>query len=82
MRLLLPIVLFFLFSCTSTQKQQIDLKDAEVYYNRGVAYVEKGENDQAVAGFTKAIEINPRFAKAYYYRGVIYAGRPTGPGHL
>jgi tetratricopeptide (TPR) repeat protein len=70
---ILPIVLFLLFSCSSTKQQKINVREAEVFYNRGVAYAGNGEKDQAVDDFTKAIELNPRLAEAYYNRGVIYA---------
>ena len=42
------------------------------YYNRGIAYSEKGKYDQATSDLTKALEITPRFALAYYNRGVAY----------
>ena len=35
-------------------------------------YGEKGQHDKAISDFTKAIEINPRHADAYYTRGVVY----------
>ncbi len=41
--------------------------------NRGVAYGEKGEYDQAIADCTEAIRLEPTFAQAYYDRGVSYA---------
>lgn len=47
-------------------------KKAEDYYNRGDAHFKKGETDRAILDFTKAIEMNPRFANAYYYRGMAY----------
>ena len=39
------------------------------YNNRGTAYNTKGQYDQAISDFTKAIEINPKYAGAYYNRG-------------
>jgi tetratricopeptide (TPR) repeat protein len=42
------------------------------YYNRGVAYEEKGQYDLAISDYNKALEINPRFTDAYYNRGVTY----------
>jgi tetratricopeptide (TPR) repeat protein len=39
-------------------------RNAEAYYNRGVEYHDKGDRDRAIADFTKAIEINPKYAKA------------------
>ena len=46
--------------------------NAAIRYFKGVGYGFKGQNDQAIADFTKAIEINPRFAYAYYNRGNAY----------
>jgi tetratricopeptide (TPR) repeat protein len=34
------------------------------YYNRGFAYNDSGELDRAIADFTKAIELDPKFASA------------------
>jgi tetratricopeptide (TPR) repeat protein len=47
-------------------------KKAEDYYNRGVARLEKRENDSTISDFTKAIEMRPGFAMAYSYRGRAY----------
>jgi len=55
-RIILPIVLFFLFSCASTQKSE--QKDARLYNNRGIACGEKSQYDQAISDFNKAIQIN------------------------
>ena len=47
---------------------------ASVYHsNRGAAYAEKGQYDLAISEFTNALEINPRYANAYYNRGRTYA---------
>jgi tetratricopeptide (TPR) repeat protein len=43
-----------------------------LYFNRGVAYGEKGQHDKAIADFSKAIEINPRDANNYFNRGIAY----------
>ena len=48
------------------------LKDAETYYNRGIAYYGKGEYDRAILDYNEALEINPRYAEAYYNRAVSY----------
>jgi len=47
-------------------------KSYRYYYNQGDAHFQKGETDQAIAAFTKAIKKNPRSANAYYYRGMAY----------
>lgn len=45
------------------------------YYNRGTAYYENGEYDQAILCFDKAIKINTRFAEAYCNRGTAYKNK-------
>ncbi len=68
--IILPTVFVFLFSCASTQKSAP--KDARFYNNWGIANGEKGQYDQAISDFDKAIEINPSYSKAYNNRGIIY----------
>jgi len=68
----LLIVLFFLFSCASTQQKQDESRDAKFYNNRGIAFGEKGQYDQAISDFNQAIAINPRYNKAYNNRGIVY----------
>jgi tetratricopeptide (TPR) repeat protein len=43
------------------------------YYNRGVGYRNKGQYDQVISDYNKAIEINPKYALAYYNMGCIYS---------
>jgi len=43
---------------------------AKSYYNRGLAYLSKGEDLKAVADFTEAIKINPRYMEAFGNRGI------------
>jgi tetratricopeptide (TPR) repeat protein len=38
----------------------------------GVAYKSTGQYDQAISDYTKALEINPRYALAYYNRALAY----------
>ena len=42
------------------------------YNNRGLAYINKGQYDEAISDCTKAIEINPELAEAYSNRGGAY----------
>jgi Flp pilus assembly protein TadD len=63
LRIALPIVLFFLFSCG---------KDAAFYVNRGNDSANKGKYDQAIADYNKALEINPMHAEVYNNRGLAY----------
>ena len=71
----LPIVLFSLFSYAFAQPKQTEPKDADFYKNRGLAYSEKHQYDQAISDFTDALKINPKDTYAYYYRGIAYGER-------
>ena len=55
---------------------------AEDYFDRGLTRVEKGDLDEAIADFTKAIEINPRYAGAYYNRGEARFGKDDPSGAI
>jgi tetratricopeptide (TPR) repeat protein len=37
-----------------------------------MARLELGRENKAIADFTKAIEINPKYAQAYYHRGLTH----------
>ena len=43
-------------------------KCAETYYNRGLDHAKNGEFQLAIEDYTKAIELNPEYADAYYRR--------------
>jgi tetratricopeptide (TPR) repeat protein len=61
-----------LFSCTSTGEEQIELKDAQAYNDRGLVYALKGLLDQAILDFNKAPEIDPTGTLAYRLRSRAY----------
>jgi tetratricopeptide (TPR) repeat protein len=50
-------------------------KVAIVYYDRGIAKLEKADVDGALSDFSKAISINPYLDDAWIYRGNIRAAR-------
>ena len=54
-------------------KQESRENRAIAYFHRGFAYEGKGDNEQAIGDFTKAIALDPNDAKAHYNRGVVYA---------
>ena len=66
------IIISILFSCATTQEKQSESKDANFYNIRGVDYGEKGQYDQAIANYNKAIEMAPEYAKAYSNRAIAY----------
>lgn len=45
---------------------------AYVFYDRGVAYSERGDLDKAVADFNRALDLDPNLAEAYYNRGLTF----------
>jgi Tfp pilus assembly protein PilF len=73
--IILPIAFFFLFSHASAQQKQNEPKDAKFYIDRGIAYGEKGQFEQAIDDFTKALEIAPRSAEAHYNRAIAYLNK-------
>ncbi len=42
---------------------------ADFYYHRGLNHAKNGELELAIADYTKAIELKPDYADAYYNRG-------------
>jgi tetratricopeptide (TPR) repeat protein len=49
----------------------------EAHANRALAYVEKGNYDQAIAECNRALDLKPGYARAYYNRGLAYAAKGT-----
>ena len=47
------------------------------YYNEGAVFTNTGKIDEAVAAFDKAIELDPKRADAYYWKGVDLIGKAT-----
>jgi tetratricopeptide (TPR) repeat protein len=45
---------------------------AKAFNNRGLAYQAKSDNEQAIADFTEAIRLEPKFAHAFYNRSTVY----------
>ncbi|MGI9401893.1 MAG: SecDF P1 head subdomain-containing protein [Rhizobiaceae bacterium] len=46
-----------------------------MYNNRGTAYANKGQIEEAIADHNKAIQLDPKFTDAYYNRGNAYANK-------
>ncbi|MCP4364404.1 MAG: tetratricopeptide repeat protein [Planctomycetes bacterium] len=47
--------------------------EADTYYNRGNAHLHKGEYEEAISNYTKALEIEPQSAEVYASRGLAYS---------
>jgi tetratricopeptide (TPR) repeat protein len=50
-------------------------KDAAAFFNRGSAFMRRGDVDLAIADMTAVIKIDPAYAAAYYHRGIAYEVR-------
>ena len=55
-----------------TQAIRLDPDDVKAYYNRGVAYSDLKQYQQAINDYTQAIRIDPSLVPAYNNRGVTY----------
>lgn len=67
-----------------TESIQFDPSNAGAYLNRGMAYERINHMQQAIADYSKAIELAPDYAKAYYARGTLlwYLDDETSMGDL
>ena len=52
---------------------ELNPNDAQAYNNRGIVYAEKGDYDDAIQDFTKAIELDPNITTAMVNIGLAYA---------
>ena len=59
-----------------TQQSEVS---ADIYLNRGDAFLGKGNYDRAIRAYDKAIELKPDFAVAYSNRGEAYAKKGDYP---
>ena len=60
------------FAYTQRYNAPYPIPDAEEYISRGVEAVQRGQYLDAIENFTKAIELKPDCAEAYYDRGLAY----------
>ena len=54
-------------------RQSREQKLEFAYTNRGTAYLRKGQYNEAIGEYTKALKMNPHYAIAYCNRGMAYA---------
>jgi len=46
---------------------------AKLHFNRGIEYEAKGEDERAIADYSEAIKLDPKYVRAYGNRGILYA---------
>jgi len=57
------------------EKARADRKLAIQYFNRGIALDAKGQHDEAIEMYTKALQIDPAHVGSYTNRGVSYVNK-------
>ena len=60
------------FTLWNDAVQKSPLKERP-YNNRGLAWVDKGNFNQALSDYNKAIQLNPRYVNVYMNRGFLYS---------
>ena len=57
--------------CSSNNQGQESesMEKAEEFFRRGREFGGQGQSQQAIAEYTRAIELDPNYAEAYFYRG-------------
>ena len=53
-------------------EKSVSAETAEEWNEKGISFGKSGEYEKAIECFNKAIELEPNYAKAYYYRGIAY----------
>ena len=54
------------------ESETIRIIKAQQYYNRGKDYFNKGDNDEAIDNFKKAIELDQKYTAAYFDLAMVY----------
>lgn len=57
--------------CNSSSQGQESgtMASAQEFFRSGRKLAKQGQSQEAIAEYTRAIELNPNYAKAYFYRG-------------
>jgi tetratricopeptide (TPR) repeat protein len=61
------------------QVDESTIKSPDVFYNIGVAFLNKGKSDEAITYFGKAITLDPNYVDGYFQRGLTYFGMQKLP---
>ncbi len=66
---------FVVWGKSDEEIEALNNSNHRLFYNRGLAYRDKGDYDRAIENYDKALRINPEDANAYYSRGGAYHGK-------
>jgi len=69
----IAVLLFLVVASAASGQSASEKKKAEDSNKRGFDYYKKGNYDQAIAEYTEAIRLNPKFSEAYIMRGLAYS---------
>jgi tetratricopeptide (TPR) repeat protein len=72
MRKFIFILVLMVALLAARQAWTAEVGTAQYYNNRGWDYGAKGQHDQAITDYTKALEIDPRYDIAYNNRAVAF----------
>jgi len=61
-----------LLSILSALECRVQSVQSEKHYKNGSTLVVDGEHEEAIVELNKAIELDPEYADAYYYRELAY----------
>jgi FKBP-type peptidyl-prolyl cis-trans isomerase 2 len=67
--------LFFEINLLDVKPTQVDYEAADNFYKKGVELQDKGQIDEAIVYYQKAIDQNPNHIGAYYNLGVAFQGK-------
>ncbi|QSJ20002.1 tetratricopeptide repeat protein [Nostoc sp. UHCC 0702] len=58
-----------LCSSNSQEQESESMEKAEEFFRRAREFGGQGQSQEAIAEYTRAIELDPNYAEAYFYRG-------------
>jgi tetratricopeptide (TPR) repeat protein len=70
-RLIFIVLAIFICGCATSEVE----KNSGTYYRQGVDWEGKGDHERAIANYSRAIELDPKFAEAYFGRGADYVNK-------
>jgi len=58
-----------LYSSSSQGQESGSMANAQDFFQRGSEFDGQGQHQEAIAEYTRAINLDPNYAEAYFYRG-------------